>query len=177
MGRSSGALSPWPVDNAHIRAGRRPPLPEAPLKVPPVARVWGARIELAVGPAVLYARGRRPAHGFDRAGIGPMSDAQRSRGRTVSTPDARSECATGSSSLWGPALRSRRKSRSPPRLRGAIGAGGQLAPHVDLDVATQRVGDRAEIGGASEHALEVGRLLDPGNPGVHGELHRRHSRR
>src|SRR4051794_34786761 len=39
----------------------------------------------ALAPELPY-RGRRPAHGVDRAGIGPMSDAQRSRSARSALP-------------------------------------------------------------------------------------------
>jgi hypothetical protein len=64
----------------------------------------------------------------------------------------------------------------PPGLGGGLQAGGELAAHADPDVATERVGDRAEIGRLPDHLLEECRL-ESGHLCADRELDRRYSRR
>jgi hypothetical protein len=72
-------------------------------------------------------------------------------------------------------IRSRQGARSG-RARWWSLRPGRAATHADLDVATQSVGDRAEVCRPPDHLLESGRLES-----VHlcagGELDRRYSRR
>ena len=78
--------------------------------------------------------------------------------------------------LWGHGDVERARHALPGLGSGGRDGGDELAPHVDFDVAPQRVGDGAEIGREPDDALESGRV-EPRHLRADAELDRGDSRR